>query len=68
MVNQRRKLKSRWLLGKRHKWKPSGIAENKYVEARCSICSVQVCSGANFIDSKKINNFWKELRKRKDCL
>lgn len=54
----------------KHKWKPSGIAENKFCEATCAICHKLApfkIKSAHWMDTDGIMRYWEKLEKLNDC-
>ena len=57
-------------MNRKHKWKPAGVCENKYCEARCDLCGrhePNIILSADWCDGNGIDRFWKELNTLRDC-
>lgn len=54
----------------KHKWKPFGICEHKYCEARCEICGrrePRKISSSDWCDTEGLSKFWGQLIALDDC-
>ena len=51
----------------KHKIEYSGLYEKRYCEAQCTLCLKQFSSGADFMDTSKIESFWKKIWSLNDC-